>query len=51
LQVRDSHVHKFEATQELLLSKVEDLQNVVKKMASNKVCTQTPLFTVMIYVS
>jgi len=37
LQTRDSHVEKLEATQAELLSKIENLQNVVSNLASKKV--------------
>ena len=37
LQTRDSHVQKLEATQAELLSKIENLQNVVSNLASKKV--------------
>ena len=36
VEARDTHVQKLEATQAELLIKVEDLQNVVRDLATGK---------------
>ena len=39
IEARDTHVEKLEATQAELLSKVEDLQNIVRNLAAEKMVT------------
>ena len=39
IEARDTHVEKLEATQAELLSKVEDLQNLVRNLAAEKTVT------------